>query len=180
MPVSLPSPSPFVTEWVPRVATWLPSRSRALDLAMGSGRHVPVLSSSGFKTFGVDISFDAVEAAVAAARQSGSHLRGFCADMTTHPLPHDWFHLVLVTRYLDRERLPALKAAVAPRGVVLYETFTTDQLRLGRGPISRHHLLEPGELTACFHDFDVLFSEQTTAPDALARIVARRRVRELP
>jgi len=173
MPV--PLSSPFVAEWAPRLATWLPPERRALDFAMGRGRHVPVLVAAGFHTIGVDISFAAVKSAVDAARQSGAPLHAFCADMTVHPLPRAWFDLVLVARYLDRERLPAIKAAVAPGGFVIYETFTRHQLGLGRGPTSPHHLLEPGELARCFADFDVLFTEESTAPDALARIVARRR-----
>lgn len=142
---------------------------------MGRGRHVPTLSAAGFDVVGVDISYDAVRTAVDAARIAGARLRAVCADMTIQPLPPAWFHVVVVSRYLDRARLPLLKASVAPGGCVLYETFTREQRRLGRGPTSDDHLLEPGELVRVFHDFDVLFAEESTTPDALARIVARRR-----
>ena len=37
---------------------------RALDVAMGRGRHALVLARAGFRTFGVDISLDAVRAAM--------------------------------------------------------------------------------------------------------------------
>jgi len=167
-------PSVFVAEWVPRIAERLPASRRALDLAMGRGRHTSILAAAGFRTFGVDISLNAVQSAAALARGSGTALRAFCADMTTHPLPRRWFHLVIVTRYLDRERFGPLKDAVVPGGFVVCETFTRRQIEHGRGPTSPDHLLEPGELAARFTDFDVLWSEEITAPDALARIVARR------
>lgn len=136
---------------------------------------MPALSAAGFTIVGVDVSLDAVQTAVHAARLAGTPLRAFCADMTRQPLPRGWFDLVLVSRYLDRPRLPDLKAAVAPGGCVIYETFTRNQRRLGRGPTSPDHLLEPGELVRGFEDFELIFAEETTAPDALARLVARRR-----
>jgi SAM-dependent methyltransferase len=169
------SPSAFVADWVPRLAEHLPAARRALDLAMGHGRHIPILAAAGFQTFGVDVSWDAVRSALAKARDAGTPLHAFCADMTQHPLPRARFHVVLVTRYLDRDRFAAIKDAVVPGGFVVYETFTRRQCEHGRGPTSPDHLLEPGELATRFTDFDALWSEETTAPDALARIVARRR-----
>lgn len=167
-------PSPFVAEWVPRIAGLLPHSRRALDLAMGRGRHTTTLAASDFSVFGVDVSWDAVRSAAEEARAARVLLRAFCADMTMHPLRSGWFHLVLVSRYLDRERFGAIRDAVVPGGFVIYETFTRQQLAHGRGPTSPDHLLKPGELAGRFADFDVLWSEETVAPEALARLVARR------
>lgn len=141
---------------------------------MGSGRHVQALASAGFRVFGVDQSFDAVREATARVRESPGALRAWCADLTMHPLPGAWFDLVLVSRYLQRDLFPALKASLVPGGIILYETFTVGQLRHGRGPTSPDHLLERGELLARFRDFEVLASEECDEPDALARVVARR------
>ena len=57
---------------------------------------------------------------------------------------------------------------------MLYETFTVNQRQLGFGPTSPDHLLQPGELRQLFEGFDVLFYEEVLAPEAVARIVARR------
>jgi hypothetical protein len=90
------------------------------------------------------------------------------------------FDVVVVTRYLQRDLFPsirgALKAAVAglPGGVVIYETFTVNQRRHGCGPTSPDHLLQLDELARHFASFDVLFYEEVEAPEAVARIVARR------
>jgi tellurite methyltransferase len=169
------SPSPFIVEWVERIARERGGRPRALDVAMGSGRHAVVMARSGLRTFGVDVKLDAVREAMAGARHEGARVEGWCADLTQHPLPRGWFDLVLVARYLQRDLFSDLRAAVAPGGIVIYETFTTNQRALGRPPTSPDHLLEPGELRRRFDGFEVLFYEELLAPEAVARLVARSR-----
>jgi len=50
------------------------------------------------------------------------------------PLPRDRFEAVVVTRYLQRDLFEPIRHAVTPGGIVLYETFTTDQRAHGCGP----------------------------------------------
>jgi tellurite methyltransferase len=168
------SSSPFIVEWIDHLAPRGGGARRALDVAMGRGRHAVVLAQSGFRTFGVDIEIDAARDAVASAKAAGVAIHAWCADLTQHPLPHSRFDVVVVARYLDRDLFPALRTAVVPGGVVLYETFTTAQRALGTGPTSPDHLLEPGELARRFDAFDVLFYEEVGEPEAVARIAARR------
>jgi tellurite methyltransferase len=169
------SPSPFMVEWMERLAPKGDGQGRALDLAMGRGRHAVALAQAGFRTFGVDIRIDLAQDAVASARAAGVAVHAWCADLTCHPLPQARFDLVVVARYLQRDLFRALQTAVVPGGVVLYETFTTAQRALGTGPTSPDHLLEPGELLRLFEPFDVLFYEEVAGPEAVARISARRR-----
>jgi SAM-dependent methyltransferase len=187
------SSSPFIVEWIERLR---PHESRdaartgragarpdsgegrrALDVAMGRGRYAAALARAGFRTFGVDVKIDAVSEAVASAAAAGVRVRAWCADLTQHPLPVARFDVVLVSRYLQRDLFEALRAAVAPGGVVLYETFTTAQRAFGSGPKSPDHLLEPGELRARFDvdGWDVLFYDETSRPEAVARLAAQRR-----
>ena len=165
------SPSPFIVEWLARVPI-----GDALDLAMGRGRHALPLARAGFRVFGVDVKLDAVRDATAAATAEGFHVHAWCADLTHHPLPAARFDLIVVSRYLQRDLFPAVMAAAAPGGVVLYETFTTAQRALGTGPKSPDHLLEPGELRSRFDvgGWDVLFYDETLAPEAVARLAARK------
>lgn len=169
------TPSPFVTEWIVRLmpSSGLEGR-RALDLAMGRGRHALLLARFGFHTFGVDGRFDAVRAAMDAARREQRRISGWCADLTVYPLPVNAFDLVVVTRYLQRDLFPSLSASVRLGGHIVYETFTVRQRELGTGPTSPEHLLEPGELRGFFDAWDVLVSEEVAAPEAVARIVARK------
>lgn len=165
----------FVAEWIARLAPQPAELApRALDLAMGRGRHAVPLAVAGFDTFGVDIRFDAVDDARRAADAAGVRIHGWCADLTRYPLPRAQFDLIVVARYLQRDLFGALTIALRPGGVVLYETFTTAQRALGWGPTSPNHLLQPGELLKSFEEFEVLFYEEVSAPEAVARLAARR------
>src|SRR5258706_11257366 len=54
---------------------------------------------------------------------------------------------VVSTNYLNRPLLRAVVAAVAPGGLLLYETFARGNERFGR-PANPDFLLQPGELLA--------------------------------
>ena len=190
-------PSPFVIQWVSYVAARVRPRPSALDVATGTGRHLAGLAAAGFRPFGVDVSLEALRDA---RRRTVPPASVWCADLTRTSLPANRFDLVLVTRYLERSLFPALKTTVVEGGFVLYETFTRGQLAHGTGPRSPAHLLEPSELRRRFDDaearagkadrldspveaqvdlsvgprFDILFYEECDAPEAVARLVARR------
>ena len=170
-------PSPFVEHWTSRLSSAIEEPRRALDVAMGRGRHALELAATGFRVFGVDIKPDAVHDAVVRAARRGFRVRGWCADLTISTLPVRRFELIVVTRYLQRDLCGALADALTPGGIILYETFTEAQRARGRGPTSPDHLLKPGELPGLFGDLETLFYEEVAGPDAdaLARLVARRR-----
>jgi SAM-dependent methyltransferase len=167
------SPSPFVVEWVRRVAAERSDR-RALDLAIGRGRHAAAIANAGFRTFGVDRNLDALRTAVADAAAQHVALGVWCADLEHFPLPPGRFDLVVVARYLQRGLFASIERTLAPRGVLIYETFTSEQRRHATGPTSPDHLLEPGELARAFGGLDVLFYEEVLEPEAVARFVGRR------
>ena len=168
--------SPFIEEWAARLRP-KSGRARALDVAMGRGRHAILLARHGFKVFGVDIRFDAVSDVVARAAREDVVLRGWCADLTRTPLPPGYFSLIVVTRYLQRDLCAAIADALVPGGTLLYETFTEAQRMRGRGPTSSDHLLKAGELPTLFRGLDVVFYDEVAAlvDDAVARLAARKR-----
>lgn len=175
--MSLDSPSPFIAHWIRIVSNQVPSPRRALDVAMGRGRHALLLAAEGFLTFGVDNRLDVIAETVTKAGRNGFELRAWCADLTVPALPTGRFDLVVVTRYLQRDLCPVLVDSLAPGGFLLYETFTELQKGRGRGPQSPEHLLRIGELRSLFADLDEIFYEELTDPadDALARLAARKR-----
>ncbi len=168
------APAAFVLEWLPSVSRELGPRPRALDLAMGTGRHALLLAARGYLAFGVDRDRDRVAEAARSAREGGLTLRAWIADLEEVPLPIAGFDLLLCTNYLQRDLWPAVRAAVKPDGFVLYQTFTTGQLALGLGPRSPDHLLQPGELRAAFEGWDVWHYDEVEQPSALATLVARK------
>lgn len=166
-------PSRFVMDAVSALAANTPP-GRALDVAMGSGRHAIPLAALGYRVFGVDRDQQRLRAALHAARARGLTLRVWAADLTGATLPESRFDLIVCTRFLDRALFPVLARALAGGGVLVYETFTTGQLALGRGPRSLDHLLKPGELAAGFPTLTRLHYEEVTEPEAVARIIAAR------
>ena len=198
--------SPFVDAWLPRVVAELngrPGPRRALDLAMGEGRHAIPLAEAGFVTYGVDVAVDRLQNARRMLLGRRLDVRQWAADLDTYPLPSEHFDLLFCTRFLLRARWDDLKRSVRPGGFVMYETFTTGQIARGfgpsahsgpsrgstgsprpepaegrarsrGGPSSPDHLLHPGELAGAFDDWTILHSEEVEAPAAMARLVARK------
>ena len=166
--------SPFVAEWLPRIVPELGPGARALDLAMGEGRHAVALAAAGFATFGVDRAPDRMSIGCGVARECGRTIHAWAADLDTYPLPTDSFDVLVCTRFLLRARWAELRSLVRPGGFVLYETFTDRQPALGSGPRSPDHLLRPRELAAAFAGWTIWHSRETETPAAIAQLVARK------
>lgn len=94
------------------------------------------------------------------------------------PLREGVFGAILVFRYLHRPLMPWIERALAPGGLLVYETFTVAQRSLGWGPGRDEFLLHSGELSALFPSLEVLrFEEGESAdepPAQTARLLARR------
>lgn len=135
---ALAEPSAWVRRWAPLVK----ARGSVLDLACGSGRHARLFAAAGHAVVAVDR--DAVAIAALAA-VPGIH--ALCADIEGGPWPLTGrqFDAVVVTNYLHRPLFPALMAALAPGGLLIYETFAVGNERHGR-PSNPDFLLREGEL----------------------------------
>jgi SAM-dependent methyltransferase len=162
--------------WVRRFAPLVPAGGEILDVACGSGRHTRLLLARGHRVVAVDRDLGGVEDL---AGEPGLEL--LAADLEDGgpwPLGDRRFAGVVVTRYLHRPLLPALVAAVAPGGVLLYETFGVEHARLGR-PSNPDFLLRPGELLEAVRgELRVLAYEDLVdegpPPAALQRLCAQR------
>ena len=128
--------------WVLRWAHLIPAGGAVLDVACGGGRHARCLAASGHPVDAVDRNEEAI-----AALAGIPGIRALCADIENGPWPYEGrrYAAVVVARYLHRPLLPALIAAVAPGGILIYETFAAGNERYGR-PSNPDHLLRPGEL----------------------------------
>lgn len=154
----------------------------ALDLAMGEGRHAIYLASRGFDVDGVDVDASAVARARTFARRLGAPIRAVVGNVEdgTYILPLEAYDVIVVFRYLHRPLFRDIRDGLKPGGVVVYQTFTTEQARFGR-PTDPAHLLRPGELEQVFADWEILRHHEGVeesgpggAPAALAGIVARK------
>ena len=74
-------------------------------------------------------------------------------------LPVVTYDLIVVVHYLHRALFPALRSALRPGGILVYETFTRAQALLGK-PTNPAFLLEPGELRNLVAPLEVLVERE--------------------
>jgi SAM-dependent methyltransferase len=158
------APSPWIVRWSHLLA---PGAS-VLDVACGSGRHMRWLADRGHPVTGVDRAQEAVDAAAPFGRT-------VLADIESGPWPFagQAFGGVVITNYLWRPRLADIVAAVAPGGVLLYETFAEGNETVGK-PSRPDFLLQPGELLAVCAGLRVVAYEDgfLPAPDRFVQRIA--------
>jgi SAM-dependent methyltransferase len=148
----------------------------ALDVACGRGRHALWLAGRGLTTLAVDRDPEAVRQLNDLARERQLPLRAEVGDLEgkTPPFRGASFDLIVVVHYLHRPLFPALIGVLAPRGVLVYETFTRAQAARGK-PTNPAFLLEPGELLELVRPLDVLVSREGDYDGRMiASVIARR------
>ena len=171
----------LVRSWTTRRADDL-TAAMALDVAMGNGRNAVYLATRGFDVDGVDVRPEVVEAARTRSRQLGAPIRAVVGNVEdgSYIIPIETYDVIVVFHYLHRPLFRDIRDGLKPGGVVVYQTYTTEQPRFGK-PTNPAHLLKPGELQEAFEDFEILRYEEgiepATAhhpPQAVASIVARK------
>ena len=132
-------PSPWVARWEPLV----PKIGTVLDLACGGGRHGRLFLARGQAVTFVDKDISALSDLA-----DNPNAEILAEDLETgapFPLAARMFVGVVVTCYLHRPIFPAILNAVAPGGVLIYETFAIGNEAYGH-PARQAYLLEEGEL----------------------------------
>ena len=157
-----------------------PERSLpVLDLACGTGQNGLMLARQGIPVVFADKSASALEVVKQHLVEDALPGRIWQVDLEqpdTNPLSGQNFSAIIGFRYLHRPLFPAIKNAVEPGGLVVYETFTIENQRFGR-PNNRDFLLQPGELKTIFQDWQIIFYFEGVLhkPErAIAQIVARK------
>ncbi len=119
---------------------------------------------------------DAVDcdAAAIAALAATAGVHALCADIEHAPWPYAGrqFAVVVVTNYLHRPLFPALIAAIAPGGLLIYETFAEGNAAYGR-PTNPDFLLRRGELLELVGAMQVLGFEDLTVNTPKPAVVQR-------
>ncbi|WP_321865358.1 class I SAM-dependent methyltransferase [Paraburkholderia tropica] len=137
----LGEPSPWVCRWAHLVSPG----GTVLDLACGAGRHARWFAQRGHPVAALDRD----GAALATMREiPGIGTLECDLEGAPWPLPADVrFAGIVVTNYLHRPLMACLIDALAPGGVLIYETFAQGNETVGK-PSNPAFLLAAGELLA--------------------------------
>lgn len=150
-----------------------------LDLACGDGHNGIFLASQGFSVVLADRSEEALSQARLNAQAAGMSIQFWQVNLEqegVNPLDGRIFSAVLVFRYLHRPLIPFISKSLKQGGILIYETFTTEQARFGK-PKNPDHLLKAGELLSWFQDWEVIYTYEGiigAPPKAIARLVSRK------
>ncbi len=165
----LANPELAASPWVARFVPLIPKGGRVLDLAAGRGRHTRLLLDAGRRVHAVDRDVTAL------LPLAGPDCEVIQIDLETGaPWPlGGGYDGIVVANYLYRPLLPDIVAALAPGGVLIYETFMLGNERFGR-PRNLEFLLRPGELLEVCAGLAVVAFEQgeIARPAMIQRIVA--------
>ncbi|WP_265108481.1 class I SAM-dependent methyltransferase [Halosolutus halophilus] len=148
---------------------------RALDLATGEGRVASVLADRGWSVDAVDISRAMLDRArdrrderSAAAGRSGS-IDWILADVDSYCFPESVYDVVAIRFFDARDRLDAVKSALAPGGALVYEHHLQSE-SAASGPGNQYRF-ESNELLDACADLTVRYYAED--PDrSLVRLVA--------
>ena len=175
-----PQPATLVRDYLPQLL-YAAKQGPVLDLACGAGQNGLLCLAAGASVVFADRS----EQQLDKCRQVIERLPDEIQQRATlwpvdfeqpdqSPLDGKQFGAILVFRYLHRPLIPAIREALMPGGLLVYETFTVENRQFGR-PSRAEFLLELGELQQWFGTWQVLFSEEFVAADkAMGRIVVER------
>ena len=162
--------------WLVEHRALLPREGDALDLASGSGRHAIWLAEQGYRAMAVDRDGAALDALTQEALSRGLTIRTRIVDLEGGQsfLEPDAFDVIVVVHYLHRPLFPALRRALKPGGVLIYETFTEAQAARGR-PTNPLFLLKPGELNGLVAPLAIVRRREGEFDGAMVAGVAARR-----
>lgn len=157
-------------------------RGAAADLACGNGRNALYLARLGFDVEAMDIADVAIDWLTTQVEEEGLSVFPRMADLTTSTLPDHRYQVIVNFNFLERRLFPLIETALAPGGLVFFETFTIDQIDVLGGGMPREYVLQPNELLHAFPNLHVLhyregiFSEFAKDRErAVASVVARKR-----
>lgn len=146
------------SDWLKRHENLLEEqpRGRALDIACGNGRNARYLAGLGFEVDALDISEVAIDWLQERAATAGLPVHPRVTDLTHEPLPVGRYQIILNFNYLERSIFPSIGGALAPGGLLFFETFIRDQIDLFESRILPRYTLEHNELLRAFYSLRVL------------------------
>lgn len=125
-----------------------------LDVACGHGRNAVFLAEQGWRVHAIDQDRQALDTLPPTITTEQLDLEA--GEVSLGDARYD---AVIVFNYLHRPLMPAIVRAIAPGGVLIYETFTVAQAARGR-PTNPAFLLRDGELPALVQPLRIVRSRE--------------------
>ena len=149
---------------------------RALDLACGAGRHAVSVAEAGFAVTAVDFSQEGLASANRLAESRGVSIKTVALDLEANgvDLGEEMYDLAVVFFYLHRPLFPEIARCLRTGGLLIYKTYSVDQLRYPGRPRHRMHMLEHNELLEVFSEFRVLRYQEEWEGKGTAALVAQK------
>lgn len=156
----------------------LNQRGPVLDLACGSGKNGLYLARAGLHTVFADINSESLQGIEKSITQESLPATVWPVDFETSMQPDNTarFSAIVVYRYLHRALFDWIKQALLPGGLLIYSTFTYQQVEFGR-PRRAEFLLQEHELRDVFYGWPELHYWQgikPSGPCAMAEIVTQK------
>ena len=150
------------TDWLIQNEDLLPRSGRALDLACGHGRHAFWLAERGLRVDAIDRNLERLRFVRAEAETRSLQVAPLRLDLESGvaDLGNEVYEAIVVVNYLHRPLFPALRAALRPGGVLVYETFIRAHAQHHHRPSNPDFLLAPGELPDLVAPLQVLRSRE--------------------
>jgi SAM-dependent methyltransferase len=165
--------------WLVEHRALLANGGRALDVACGDGRNARYLAEQGYDVVAIDASDVVIDALRAAARQRDLEVDARVVDVESEPLPAGPFDAIVVMNFLHRDLFGPLRDALAPGGLLFYETLAQAHVEQLGHSFNPAYLLEPGELPRAFAGLEIVAEqdgvvERPGGPRGVGSIVVRR------
>jgi SAM-dependent methyltransferase len=169
------SPDPLLVSAFDRyIEPIFPQPGYALDLAGGMGRHAIFLAGKGWRVRLIDIA----EAGLVNARKNAGSLAGQIEfgveDLTRFKASDTSYDLVMIFFFLERGILGELVNALKPGGLLIYKSYTRDQMKFSGGPTNPEYLFETNELLHSFPQLRVLHYVEVIRDCGMAEFVGQK------
>lgn len=162
----LVDPDPFLIEVC---ADFRPGN--ALDLAGGAGRHAIWLARHGWRVVLSDVSDEGTTLARQRCGEAAVHVdlrRESLAETVAWAMGSGiHFNLITIFWFLAREAFDALPSLLAPGGLLVYKTYTSENARFACGRPT-HYALRPDELRTAFPSLQTVLYREAEGVSELA------------